>query len=69
MKFKVGDKVRIKDLNGPCITIYDIEGNAITCRWFDKNDVLRYFHCNVDELQSYPGPAPLPSPPPTGFSW
>ncbi|MFA5849925.1 MAG: DUF2158 domain-containing protein [Bacteroidales bacterium] len=37
-EFKVGDTVKLKS-GGPIMTINEINGNEISCQWFDKKEV------------------------------
>jgi uncharacterized protein YodC (DUF2158 family) len=35
--FKAGDVVQLKS-GGPLMTVLEIDGNKVQCRWFDKTD-------------------------------
>lgn len=37
-EFKVGDTVKLKS-GGPAMTINKIDGNEISCQWFDNKEI------------------------------
>lgn len=35
--FKIGDVVQLKS-GGPLMTVFEIDGSSVHCRWFDGHD-------------------------------
>ncbi len=48
MELQIGDVVKLKS-GGPWMTVYKIEGDAISCIWFpnDNDAVSRSFHKDI----------------------
>jgi uncharacterized protein YodC (DUF2158 family) len=55
--FKAGDKVCIKGLDGPALTVADVRQNDVVCHWFDAGGGYHRFTFPAGELE--PAPAPV----------
>ncbi len=50
---KAGDKVKLKGLDGPVLTIQDIHGQDAACHWFGTSGDYNRTSFHVDALEAF----------------
>ncbi len=54
-EFKEGDVVKLKS-GGPEMTVSEVKGDKLYCKWFDEKGELKAKYFKTTELTKYQGP-------------